>query len=333
MINVTIYYLEKGPALDQLMADLHSLQAIVPHQASVISLESDRGLQEKFGQQLPVIEIGPYRLKPPFTRQDLQIILSAARDRVNQLEQVDDAGYKDRVAKGKAMNSGDKLSLWLSNHYLALVNILLALYVGVPFLAPVFEKTGHPLPANIIYRVYGIMCHQLAFRSYFLFGEQAYYPSKLAEIPNAITYETLSNSQEIDLLATRAFIGNDVVGYKIALCERDVAIYLTMLLFGLVFGLFGRKFRSIPWYLWVVFGLGPIGLDGFSQLASFMPFLSSWIPVRESTPLLRTLTGGLFGWMTAWYLFPMLEDTARETRQILKRKFAAIQQAGANKAG
>lgn len=331
MINVTIFHREKGTEFDQLLADLDSLQPIVPHRVATVDLDSDRGLQEKIGQKLPVIEIGPYHLHPPFSRQDLQIVLSAARDRVSQLEQVDEVGYNNRVAKGRTMNSGDRLSLWLSRHYLALVNILLLLYVGLPFLAPVLAKTDHPLAANIIYRVYGAMCHQLAFRSWFLFGEQAYYPRELAGVPNVVTYEVLENTKEVDLLAARSFIGNEVVGYKVALCQRDVAIYLFMVFFGIVFGIFGRKFRTIPWYMWVVFGLGPIGLDGFSQLASFMPFLAGWLPIRESTPLLRTLTGGLFGWMTAWYLFPMLEDTARETRQIMQRKLAVIQQASSAK--
>ena len=54
--------------------------------------------------------------------------------------------------------------------------------------------------------------------------------------------------------------------------------------------------------------------------------LPAWVPMRESTPFLRTLTGGLFGWMTAWYLFPMIEETMRETRRILQRKFAIAEQ-------
>jgi len=43
---------------------------------------------------------------------------------------------------------------------------------------------------------------------------------------------------------------------------------------------------------------------------------------------MRTLTGGLFGWITAWYLFPMLEETAREARLIVQRKMAVINQSG-----
>jgi uncharacterized membrane protein len=326
MITVTVYYREKGAEFDQLLADLDTLQAVVPHQIAVVNLDSDRALQERFGQNLPVIEIGPYRLQPPFTRQDLQIILSAARDRVNQLERVDEEGYHQKLVKGHTISSSDRLTLWLSRHYLAMVNVLLLLYIGLPFLAPVLMKTGHPFPATIIYRVYGVMCHQLAFRSWFLFGEQAYYPRELAGISNVITIETLQNTKNVDLAAARVFVGNDVVGYKVALCERDVAIYLFMLFFGICFAVFRRKFRSINWMVWIVVGLVPIGLDGFSQLMSFIPIIASWFPARESTPLLRTLTGGLFGWMTAWYLFPMLEDTAQETRQLMQRKLAVIQQ-------
>jgi uncharacterized membrane protein len=326
MITVTLYYREKGPELDRLFADLDSLQAVVPHQLAAINLDNDRALQERVGARLPLIEIGPYRLPPPFTRQDLQIILSAARDRADQLEKVGDEVYRQRLAKGHTFSSGDKISLWLANHYLALVNLLLILYVGLPFLAPVLEKNGATFPAAVIYRVYGMMCHQLAFRSWFIFGEQPYYPRALAGINGVTTIETLQNKPEVDLIEARNFVGNDVTGYKVALCERDVAIYLFMVFFGLFFSLFRRRIRPISWMAWIILGLVPIGLDGGSQLFSFIPVLSQWLPARESTPLLRTLTGGMFGWMTAWYLFPMIEQTAQETRQIIQRKMAVIQQ-------
>jgi len=160
-----------------------------------------------------------------------------------------------------------------------------------------------------------------------LFGEQAYYPRELAGIEGVITYEELADTHEIDLFAARDFTGNPVTGYKVALCERDVAIYLFMLLFGLAFWASGRRIKSIPWYLWVILGLGPMGLDGFSQLPSLAAGLPDWLPLRESTPLMRTLTGGMFGWMTAWYLFPMLEESAREAGHIVEHKLAVIRRA------
>lgn len=327
MITITIYYREKDAAFEQLLADLHALQVVVPHRLVTLDITQERDLRERFAKvHLPLLLAGTFHLQPPFTRQDLQIMLGAAQDRMTQLEQVDQAGFQKRLEKGHSLSSGDRLSNWLSRHYLALINFLLFLYVGLPFLAPIFMKTNHPLPATIIYRMYGTMCHQLAFRSWFLFGEQPYYPRELTGISGIISYEMLQNSQDIDLIEARNFVGNAVTGYKVALCERDVAIYAFMLLFGLMFAALGRRMRPIPWFMWVILGLIPIGLDGGSQLFGMIPFLAEVIPMRESTPLLRTLTGGLFGWMTAWYLFPMLEETARETRHIIRHKIAVIQQ-------
>ena len=326
MITVTLYTRDQCPACDQAQADLSVLQSAIPHQLAVVNIEHDQGLREKIGLQLPVVEIGPYHLSPPFTRQDLQILLSAAQDRIGQMERVDQESYQDRLEKGHTVSTSDKISNFVSLHYLAVANLVLLLYVGLPFLAPVFMKTGHPVAASVIYKIFSPLCHQLPFRSWFLFGEQAYYPRELAGIPGVVTYETLVNSHEIDLFTARSFNGNAVAGYKIAICERCLALYGFMLLFGLAFWATRRRLRSIPMWLWILIGMVPIGLDGVSQFTGIIPGLPAWLPVRESTPLLRTLTGGLFGWMTAWYLFPLLEETAREARLIFQRKFAVIRQ-------
>jgi uncharacterized membrane protein len=329
MITVTLYYRDNCPECDQVLDDLASLQDVIPHQLVTIDVGKEKALQEKYAGSLPTLEIGPYRLRPPFSRQDLQILLGAARDRVAQLERVDQEAYQQRVDKARTMTSSDRATALLSNHYLLLLNLLLIIYVGLPFLAPVLMRSGATVPAGIIYRVYGTLCHQLAFRSFFLFGPQPEYPRALAGLPGLETYEQISNSSEIDLISARQFTGNPAVGFKVALCERDVAIYGAMLLFGVVFGLTGRKLRAVPWYLWLAIGLVPIAIDGFSQLPGFIPWLPTWFPVRESTPFLRVLTGSLFGWMTAWYLFPMIEESASETRRILARKLAVIRQTSA----
>ena len=69
---------------------------------------------------------------------------------------------------------------------------------------------------------------------------------------------------------------------------------------------------------------GPIGLDGVSQIVSQfnLPWLSGLLPYRESTPFLRVLTGGLFGFGTAWFAFPNIEESMRETRQFYIKKLA-----------
>jgi uncharacterized membrane protein len=108
----------------------------------------------------------------------------------------------------------------------------------------------------------------------------------------------------------REFVGNEQIGFKIALCQRDTAIYGAMLLCGLVFGLVRKRVKPIPLWVYLVFGLGPIALDGGSQLLSYMvPGLMPGGMPRESTWLLRAITGALFGWATMWLALPYLQES------------------------
>jgi uncharacterized membrane protein len=133
-----------------------------------------------------------------------------------------------------------------------------------------------------------------------------------------------SEASTVDALyAARAFEGNPQIGYKVALCERDIAIYGSILLFGLLFGATGKRLPPLPWYFWILIGIVPIGLDGFSQLLSQPPL--SLFPYRESTPFLRVLTGFLFGFSTAWFGYPLVEQTMAETRQIMSDKWLRLQ--------
>lgn len=328
MLTVTLY-LRRGCSLcDQVKADLNALQEIVPHRLVEIDVDSDDTWQG-YAAQIPVVEVGPYRLQAPITRQELEVTLRAAADRQSALESLGDAAYARARAQGQTITWGDRLSYFLARHYLLLFNLFLAFYVGLPFLAPILKKGGADLPAQAIYRMYSPLCHELAFRSWFLFGEQAYYPLALAGISGVKTFEEASG-----ILAPRAslyvqarlFEGNEQMGYKVALCQRDVAIWGALLLFGLLFAITGRRFKPLSTAIWLLFGILPAVLDGGTQLLSQMSLsaLANLLPMRESTPFLRTLTGFLFGFLTAWFGFPLIEESMSETRRILARKFAVL---------
>ena len=142
-----------------------------------------------------------------------------------------------------------------------------------------------------------------------------------------MTFDQATGISSEDILASRGFIGNDVLGYKVAFCERDVAIYGSILLFGLLFAISGRKIKHLPWYIWFIVGIMPIAIDGFSQLPSLMNInFPAWVPMRESTPFLRTLTGFLFGFTTAWFGYPYIEDTMLDTRRLMAQKIAVFNQ-------
>jgi len=314
---------------DQARMDLDALQPLFQFQLVVVNIETDPVLIEKLQALVPVIDCGPFRLKAPVDRKMLQVALGAANDRQRQLEAVGDPGYKKRLERGHTMSDSDRFSYWFTQHYMMVLNLIVFLYVGLPFLAPILMKVGATAPARVIYTIYSPLCHELAFRSWFLFGEQAAYPRTLAGVPGLLTYQQ-AIGDETDIAAARSFLGNELIGYKVAICQRCVAIYGSILLFGLFFSFTKKWVKSPPWYVWLIIGILPIAIDGFSQLPSLMTGINlSWLPMRESTPFLRTLTGFLFGITTAWYGYPYIEESMRDTRRILTHKIAVVKQTAA----
>ena len=72
----------------------------------------------------------------------------------------------------------------------------------------------------------------------------------------------------------------------------------------------------MPFWIFVIAGLAPVGIDGLSQLLSYPPF-EFW-PVRETTPIFRILTGAVFGLMSAWLGFPYFERSMQDLTDTLQ---------------
>lgn len=332
MISVTMFSKDDCQLCDEALQYLDDLQKEIEHELEIINIEGNLELEKKYALDIPVIEVGPYRLKAPFSAQDLEITLRAAAEREKNIAEID-----KKVAQGEAsipvtITRGDRFSYWMSRHYMLVLNAIVLIYVGLPFLAPFLMSAGYTRPATTIYRFYGLVCHQLAFRSWFIFGDQAAYPREAAGVDSLIPFGVATGLSEENELAARQFVGNQEVGYKVALCERDVAIYGGILLFGIIFSLSGRRIKHLPWYLWLLVGILPIALDGFSQLLSQPPL--NMFPYRESTPLLRTVTGFLFGFTTAWFGYPIVEESMADVRRYYEQKLArARAQAEAKRKG
>jgi len=212
----------------------------------------------------------------------------------------------------------DRFVFWLSKHWLAIFNVLAFLYVGLPFLTPLLMVLGLKGPAWAIYAVYGPLCHQLSYRSWFLFGPQLAY--SLPQLVERVGADAVPG------LSTRAFVGNAALGYKVALCQRDTAIYGAILLGGLVYGLLRRRWqvRPLPWWAYVGFGMMPMLLDGGYQFLSYvLAFFWPAGPIKahETTPALRVLTGALFGLATIWLAYPYVQETMDDFRKTLEQRF------------
>lgn len=207
----------------------------------------------------------------------------------------------------KNSNASFDLLNWIKRKYLSIAIIFLTLYLLLAFLAPILMHTGNPLIAKVIYRGYSNLCHQYAYRSFFLFGSQAHYPLESHE--GQLSVFDVFNIPRENPEISRKIIGNAETGYKVAICQRDVALYGALLAFAIIF-FFGRnQIKKIPAYIWILFAVIPIGIDGMWQLAGSLGFLSL---SYESTPMVRTITGVLFGFFSGWLLFPSIEQSIQK---------------------
>ena len=176
--------------------------------------------------------------------------------------------------------------------WLAMANLLVGVFIGLPLLAPVLLAYGFVDPANAIYGAYKYVCHQWAFRSYFLFGAQATYP--FGDLVQLVGVERVYR-----------FLGSPELGYKVAFCQRDVAIYATVFLAGLGYACLRPRARPLGIVAYAVLIL-PMAVDGFTQLFGW----------RESTVELRTVTGVLFGLASVWLVYPRVDAALASMRPI-----------------
>jgi uncharacterized membrane protein len=193
----------------------------------------------------------------------------------------------------------DKAIYQLAKHWLAVANFFWALYVGLPLLAPVLMDAGWTVPAKVIYTLYRPACHQRPERSYFFGGPQTVYtPDELA-------------AAGVDLDPFVRDIGNEAVGWKVAFCERDVAIYGSILVAGLAYGLVRSRLKGyrMRFRVFALF-LIPMGIDGVLQLFGF--YESDW--------LRRSITGVIFGVGAVFFAYPHVEEGFADIRRTIENK-------------
>ena len=209
---------------------------------------------------------------------------------------------------------------WFRKNFMVLIIMLLFFYLFFAFSAPVFMKLEFSKLGKYIYVIYSNFCHQFAHRSWFLFGEQYFYPAYVDADSRLRTLHDVFGVFSENIQESREIIGNETAGYKVAICQRDVAIYGSMIVIALIFQFSHKKIIKLPFWLWFIFAIIPIGIDGFWQLISSSNIDILKVSSHESTPLIRTITGVLFGFFTGWYLYPAIEETFEdETAGIIKR--------------
>jgi uncharacterized membrane protein len=229
----------------------------------------------------------------------------------------------------------DKLILAFSRHWLLVFNVMLGLYAGLPFLAPILMHVGSIGPANLIYSFYSTQCHQMPQRSFFLFGPKPMF--SLAEI-QAVWAK--SNNP----LILRQFIGNAAMGWKVAWSDRMVSMYTSLLFFSLVWQVLRRPARPLPWWGFIL-SLSVMAIDGGTHFISDLSgigqgfrYSNAWLAALTAHALpatfyagdalgsfnsyMRILSGVLFGLGTVWFIFPYLAVGFADLRRDLELKLS-----------
>lgn len=187
-------------------------------------------------------------------------------------------------------------------------------FVFVAILPVFLMHTGHEESAKNIHSVYRIFCHQRVERTPFFLGAEGFVKFYSIEelqyrgaIPNENPNAPVGFEEEI---FGYPYIGDEVVGYKTALCIRDLSIYTTIVILGLFYLIFSRKNRKIykfDWKIALILTI-PIAFDGIFQLiAEILGF--DWVPQSYfDNQIKRIVTGVLFGVAIVMIAFPLLQE-------------------------
>jgi uncharacterized membrane protein len=170
--------------------------------------------------------------------------------------------------------------------WLIFLVVSLGLFDVLPFLAPAFMHLGWDIPGRAIYFVYSFLCHQMAQRSFFLFGPDSFQMYNISALPINVT----GLSQGARIVALRGFIGSPQIGWKVAWSDRMVAMYGTPLLIAILYGLAHTRIRVRPISL-LAFGLLllPMAIDGATHMVS--DFAGIGQGFRDNNLWLAALTG------------------------------------------
>ena len=225
----------------------------------------------------------------------------------------------------------------LCHNWMLFFSVLFGLYVGAPFLAPLFMRLGWEGAGKSVYLVYSFLCHQLPQRSFFMFGGNAMYP--LGEIQSVW-------QNTINPLALRQFIGDAQMGWKVAWSDRMVSMYTSILFFAWIWYPLRAKIKPLPWWGFALF-LIPMGIDGITHTVSDFSGIGQGF--RDSNIWLATLTnniypaafyagdalgsfnswmrlttGILFGVGIVWFGFPFVDEAFSSTANLFENKFRRL---------
>ena len=226
---------------------------------------------------------------------------------------------------------------WLASHWFEAFLIVYGFWVFLPFLAPLFMYIGWSGGGKAIYFIYSFFCHQLPERSFFFFGQKTMY--SLNEI-QAVWQDT------VNPMILRQFIGNEVMGWKVAWSDRMISFYMSVWLFAVGWWPLRRKVKPLSWWAFALFLL-PMIIDGITHAVSDLVGIgqgfrdtNQWLAMLTNNAfsalfyagdalgsfnsIMRLITGLLAGLGIVWLAFPYIFQTQALNQELDKFNYGKV---------
>jgi uncharacterized membrane protein/glutaredoxin len=284
-MRITVYTKPACHLCEDVLSILDRLAPQYDLEITEVNILDDMALYEAYHQEIPVLDIEDGRLgtlKAPISEADLRAAFDIARRGM--------PGAARSVIRPQRESRLDRTARYIGRHWLGLVSIALGLFVGIPWLVPLFAKLGWWDLSNPIYTAYALTCHQLPERSGTVFGYQV-----------AFCYRN-----------TALYGGTFAFGLLYGVALRGRLPRLRWLK------------KPLPWWGAVLLVL-PMAVDGFTHMLGLrdsmldmaadpsfgmfyvgsQPFSLNW--------WLRVITGLLAALGAVWFAYPRMERAVEES--------------------
>ncbi len=264
-----------------------------------VNILDDMALYEAMSTAIPVVVAGDGRLGrlvAPITEPELRAYMEIARREDRPSASVLPP-YKETAF--------DRVASWIGKHWLKLALVALSLFVGLPWMVPIFAKLGMWGIADPIYTGYALTCHQLPERSGNLFGYQvAFCYRNTAIYAGIVLFGSLYGLARDRRITSLQWLNRPLP------CWLFVPLLLPLAVDGLTHML-GLRDTMLDMGTDAVFGMFSIGSQPLS--------LNWW---------LRIITGLLAALGAVWFAFPRMDRSMQESeaqREIYTRSSGSRQ--------
>jgi len=288
-MQVTIYTKPGCHLCDDVLDILDRLAPQYNLDVIQVNILDDMALYDAYKEIIPVVEVGDGkfgRLVAPIAESELQAYINMSS---RLLIPPPPSFLPPR--KEPAM---DRFAEYIAKHWLRMVCIALAVFVGIPWLAPIFAAFGWWGLSDPIYTAYALTCHQLPERAGTVFGYQVAFCFR-----NTAIYAGVLGFGMLYGLAR----------------DRDI---------------FALRFlrKPIPWWVFVLLLL-PLIVDGLTHMFGVRdtvgeimmekPSFGSFFIGSQAYSLnwwLRVITGALAGLGAVWFAFPRMARAVEQSEAL-----------------